>query len=86
MVKRRLTEEYKAIEDHAAGIAGEEDTDCSVEPSKLWGIDGVSWDVQSRHGRWWRERGLCGYEGDPGGQRGCVNNRQHGADPTGGDP
>ena len=40
-----LTEENKAIEDHAAGIAGEEDTDCPVEHCELWSVDGVCWDV-----------------------------------------
>jgi hypothetical protein len=48
-VKRRQTEENKAIEDHAARVAGEEDPDCPVEHSKLRSEDGVSWDVH-RHG------------------------------------
>lgn len=68
--KQRLTEEYKAIEDHATGVAGEEDADCPVEHCKLWSADGVCGDV-CRHG-WGREGGSCRCEGGPVG-RVCVD-------------
>lgn len=48
-MKRELTEEHEAVEDHAAGIAGEEDADCPVEHRELWSVDGVCGDV-CRHG------------------------------------
>ena len=43
-----LTEKNETIEDHATGVAGEEDTDGPVEDSELWGVNGIRWDV-GRH-------------------------------------
>ena len=66
---RRLTEEHKAIEDHAAGVTGEEDADCLVELQEVWSLDGVFWDVRG-HG-WGRRGGSAGGKDLQG--RPCVN-------------
>ena len=49
VAKRILTEEKKAIESHATGVAREEDTNCPVEHCELRSVDWVCWDVH-RHG------------------------------------